>query len=167
MENVKTHPTYKNYGADTEGNIYNLKLNKLIKGSLNKMGQPIFYCGKSYLRSRFIYECFNGIIEKQYQIDHIDNDKTNNKLCNLQKLTPSENSLKKFSSDGQTNVGHRMRKVEAWAIDDKDNKKIFRSLSGAGKVTGVCGPSVQRVCDGIYFSATSKIDGKKYSFKYI
>lgn len=167
MKNIRTHPIFTNYGANEDGEIYNVRLERPVKGSINKMGQKIVGIGKTpKLVSRIVYECFNGPIEEGYQIDHIDNDRTNNKLSNLQKLTKSENCIKKYKVDGYKSDGRKMQKVEA-TEKDTDNKQIFRSLSGAGKVLNICAPSIWRVCEGVYFYATSKNDGKKYSFKYI
>ena len=49
---------------------------------------------KTYLVHRFIYMCFNGVIAEGMEIDHINNNKEDNRLCNLQLLTPQENSKK-------------------------------------------------------------------------
>jgi len=38
-----------------------------------------------------VWECFNGPIPKGLQVNHIDNDKVNNRLSNLELITPSEN----------------------------------------------------------------------------
>ena len=43
---------------------------------------------------RLIWEAFNGPIPDGLTIDHIDNDKTNNRLDNLQLLTNAENNSK-------------------------------------------------------------------------
>ena len=37
---------------------------------------------KTYLVHRFIYECFNGVIAEGMEIDHINNNKEDNRLCN-------------------------------------------------------------------------------------
>lgn len=44
--------------------------------------------------NRFVWECFNGPIPEAMVIDHINDDKSDNRLCNLQLLTIRENSLK-------------------------------------------------------------------------
>jgi hypothetical protein len=166
-EDIKIHPIFTLYGADKEGNIYNVKLKRKINGTMNKMNQRfIGVGGKTILVSRFVYECFNEIITEGYQIDHKDNDRTNNKISNLQKLTKSENCKKKFREDGYKQNGQKMHRVES-TEKGTNNKQTFRSISGAGKVLGICAASVWRVCRGEYFFATSKKDGKKYSFKYI
>lgn len=53
--------------------------------------------GKGYNRyiHRLVYETFIGEIRKGYTIDHIDENKTNNKLENLQQLS-RKNNLKKY-----------------------------------------------------------------------
>jgi hypothetical protein len=43
---------------------------------------------------RFIWEYFNGKIPDSLTVDHIDEDKTNNRINNLQLLTREENSKK-------------------------------------------------------------------------
>lgn len=40
---------------------------------------------------RFIYESIRGVIPEGFQIDHINNCKTDNGIKNLQLLTPQEN----------------------------------------------------------------------------
>ena len=49
---------------------------------------------KNYYVHRFIWECFNGLIPKGMEIDHINDIRDDNRLCNLQLVTPSENSKK-------------------------------------------------------------------------
>jgi len=43
---------------------------------------------------RIIWISANGVLPNGYVIDHINNDKTDNRLCNLQLLTSAQNSLK-------------------------------------------------------------------------
>lgn len=166
METVKTHPTLTNYGADEDGNIYNLKLGKKVTGTLNNYGYRVTSIGgNSVMFSHFVYECFNGEIEKGLQIDHKDNIRDNNKLSNLQKLTPSENNKKKFI-DGYLRNGQKMHRVEV-TDPETGEKKIYRSITGAGTATGTCPASVRRVCRGEYQAATSKIDNKKYLYRFV
>ena len=49
---------------------------------------------KHYDVHRFVYECFRGDILPELQVDHIDNDRQNNCIDNLQLLTPAANCQK-------------------------------------------------------------------------
>ena len=49
---------------------------------------------KTVLSHRFVWECYNGIIPDGLVIDHINDDKIDNRLSNLQLLTTKENNIK-------------------------------------------------------------------------
>lgn len=164
----KSHPVYSSYGADSKGNVYN-KHNK--KMSLHDNGNGYFYIGvfidgklKVIRASRFIYECFNGVIEKYKVIDHIDGDKKNNAIDNLQKITQSENCKKHFTKFEKTYVP--AMKVEATNVDTGE-KKEYKSMSSAAKDLKIQSACVRRICEGLQHMSISKEDEHKYSFKKI
>lgn len=86
------------YKADTTGNIYGLN-GKLLK---------LYLCSSNYLRfkdqnqlkhiyaHRFTWAYFNGVIPKGFEINHIDGNKHNNALTNLELCTRSENMKHAF-----------------------------------------------------------------------
>ena len=55
------------------------------------MGTKITKLAKVY---RFIWECLNGLIPDGKVIDHINDDRENNRLCNLQIVTHQQNCKK-------------------------------------------------------------------------
>lgn len=55
------------------------------------MGTKIAKLAKFY---RFIWECFNGLIPDGKVIDHINDDKEDNRLCNLQIVAHRKNCKK-------------------------------------------------------------------------
>ena len=69
-----------------------------------------------HLAHTVIWMAFNGSIPEGYEVDHIDNDRKNNKLSNLQILTKSENNKKSYTSGnrnfvyGQTNPNSLTRR---------------------------------------------------------
>ena len=77
------------YASDENGNIIHIlkkiptKGNKINRGYLmvhvRKHSQSGF---KHYLVHRFVWEYFNGAIPEGKVIDHINNDKEDNRLCN-------------------------------------------------------------------------------------
>jgi len=50
---------------------------------------------KLFKINRLVYMAFNGEIPEGYEVDHIDGDRFNNSIDNLQILTPAENSAKR------------------------------------------------------------------------
>ena len=70
--------------------------------NVRKHGLPGF---KNYPLHRFVWECYNGIIPSGKEIDHVDNNPTNDKLSNLQLLTPKENNQTKDNSNCAINFG--------------------------------------------------------------
>lgn len=111
---------YYGYEVFEDGTILNKdgsakKLNISPKGYLKSN----FYYNRRlncHLAHTFIWRAFNGDIPKGYEVDHIDNDRTNNKLNNLQLLTKSQNNQKAYDSGnrlflfGDTNPNSKKRK---------------------------------------------------------
>ena len=95
------HPVYDLYASSKDGKIIHIikqepfKGNKTRRGYLNvcvrKHGQSGF---KGYQVHHFIWECFNGFIPDGKVIDHINNNKEDNRLLNLQLITQKQNCKK-------------------------------------------------------------------------
>lgn len=173
---IKKHPLYRNYGADEEGGVWCVKhhKNRQCKLSITNTGRKIVsVCDpnngvrkKSVLVSRFVYECHNNtLIQKGMTVDHIDNDKMNDRPDNLQCLSLSENIKKKYR-DGYTNKGHLKKPVIGWCVDNPEQVFHFKSMTSAGREFGICSPCVRNVCENKQPCSVSKKDGKEYSFKY-
>lgn len=64
---------------------------------------------KRYYVHRFIWEVYNGLIPVGFVIDHHNDIRDDNRLCNLQLITPSENSKKaaKNRDYGFTKYNHQ------------------------------------------------------------
>lgn len=94
------HYLHKAYYATTDGEVISFKgkLPRFIIQCKHGRGYTQFAVSmgkviKSYLTHRFVYETFYGHIPQGMQIHHIDHDKQNNKLDNLQMVTDEENKL--------------------------------------------------------------------------
>lgn len=48
---------------------------------------------------RLVWTAFNGPVPEGYEIDHLDEDKANNMLCNLSMKTRKQNMLKMLKSN--------------------------------------------------------------------
>ena len=92
------HPIYTNFGANKFGQIYNKKTKRVSIGCISNSGymkktlNQIGLLPKKYFIHRFVYECFNGDIPPNYEINHIDSNKQNNCIKNLELMTRSENA---------------------------------------------------------------------------
>ena len=118
------HPIYSQYSASKKGQILSKNRKKILKtGSNSGNGYHYFslYINnvpKSYLVSRFVYECFKGNIPDDKEVDHIDSNKENNSIKNLQLLTHKENAIKSLC-----------KSVKSFNIETRQEKK-FRSIRG-------------------------------------
>ena len=167
MEQIETckHPKYKCYGASKQGEIYNLrngkhlKINRLHNGyfsfSLSENGNS-----KTFLLSRFVYECHKGIIPPKMVCDHIDCNIGNNEIDNLQIITQSDNLKKRRP------FIHKKVKIEATNLTT-GLKKTYNSYNQATKELKIFPQRIKDVCLGYTKSSTSRNDGNKYIFSYI
>ena len=92
------HPIYTNFGANKYGQIYNKKTKRCSIGILQPSGYfNITFSQKGLQRKtfhvhRFVYECIKGDIPEGMEINHIDSNRQNNCIKNLELMTRSENA---------------------------------------------------------------------------
>lgn len=101
MDNTvwKDIPEYEGlYQAGNDGRIKSLKCHteRILKPSITKSGYLQVALRKnnttkSYYVHRLVWEAFNGTVPIGYEVNHIDENKLNAKLSNLNLLTRSEN----------------------------------------------------------------------------
>ena len=92
------HPIYTNFGANKDGQIFNKKTKRCSIGNLLPSGyrsitlKQIGLPKKHFYVHRLVYEIFNGPIPDKMEINHIDSNKQNNCIKNLELMTRSENA---------------------------------------------------------------------------
>lgn len=131
------------YQASNKGKIYSLiskrerALGKHHSGYLNctltKNG-----VAKTFQVHRLVFEAFNGKIPKDLAVDHIDNDRRNNNLENLQLLTKSENSRKaqlgrKHTKEHNQKISDGIRGEKNPMFGKKHTEETKRKISEALK----------------------------------
>lgn len=127
------------YQVSNLGRVKSLNYNrtnkeKILIGDKSKRGYKRFCLSKNgknirFLIHRLVYETFSGVIPQGYQIDHINNDPTDNRLQNLQLLTASENT-KKMYKDNNYNVRCGRAKIKIKCLN---NNVIYNSINEASR----------------------------------
>lgn len=89
-------PMYPNYSISSFGRIRNNRTNRLLKiDETQSYSRISFPDKKHYYLHRLVYCVFNNDYDLEgFVVDHIDGDKRNNCLTNLQKITQQENCLR-------------------------------------------------------------------------
>ena len=164
FQNIKfySHPSYKKYFASKDGQILSLKRKEKKILKLLTKGKDYLYFGlyinntqKTCLVSRFVYECFKGNIPDDKEVDHMDNNKENNSIKNLQLLSHKENIRKS-----------RCKKVKSFNIETRKEKK-FKSVNEAAKYNRISPSAVCLNCKKITKTTKSKRDNMIYVFNYM
>ena len=172
------HPIYDLYASSKDGNIINIikrvphKGNKTFRGYFNvcvrKHGQPRV---KGCQAHRFVWECHNGIIPEGKVIDHISDNKEDNRLCNLQLITQQENCNKSAKDRDYTFAAknHENRKCVKAINKGTNEVTYYYSMSAVQQHIGINAGIVKMVCEGTNHckSGVSKKDGHSYTFQYI
>ena len=170
------HPVYDLYASDKNGNVINL-IKKVPNKGYNNRGylrtSVRKYGGryKGYLVHRFVWECFNGIIPEEKEIDHINNNKKDNRLCNLQLLTHQQN-CKKWASGRDYSFAannHKNRKCVKAINNTTKEVSYFFSMYAVQQHLQINAGSVKKVCEDFdgYKSGVSKKDGHSYQLEYV
>ena len=139
-----------------------------VKPQLAGQGYP-FVClykdgkGKQRYVHRLVAQAFIPNPENKREVDHIDNNKTNNDMSNLRWVTHKENQnnaitrakmledTSKFASQVGANNPFS-RKVRMYSLEG-EYIRTFDTLEEAGKFVGTRAQNISRVCKGERFSS--------------
>ena len=174
MESIKFHPIYKNYGYNAETDeIVHIPTNKVVSQRICNSGYSQFMAShgetqKNVYCHRFIYECCNCLIEKGFEIDHIDKIRTNNTISNLRCVTIQENRKNR----DHTNIikiakdAHKMKRfIKAINVND-GSMFCFNCRNQCAKYFGISAVMVYLVADKHLYRCANTVKGK-ITFEYI
>ena len=170
----KTHPIYTRYAISQDGYVIHITKQVPTKGFENNNGYmklTVYQIGGSNKKSvcvhRLVWETYNGEIPPGQEIDHIDSDKKNNQLDNLQLLNHSSNCKKAVKSKHDLKARLKNRKcLKSLNLTTKKVQYYF-SLTSAAKHLDINPSGVWKVCENIHKSALSKKDNCWYIFEYV
>lgn len=135
-----------------------LKLYKAPNGYMQvRLGQ------KTYLAHRIVWEAFNGPIPEGMQINHINEKKDDNRLENLNLMTPKENCNwgTGVVRNSQARLNGKMsKKVQQYNLDG-DFIKEWPSLMEIKRALGLAQQNVSLCCLGKTKTAYG------YKWKYV
>lgn len=124
---------YPNYTIDEDGNIFSLN-GKIKLPSKDKKGYIHITLSnngirKTFLVHRLVAEHFIDNPNNLLQVNHIDGDKSNNNVTNLEWVTPSDNIIHSFNNglsnySGENNGKSKLTLLEVIEIKKLINNKI-------------------------------------------
>ena len=116
--------------------------------------------GKWHLIHRLVYEAFNGSIPEGLQVNHLNEIKSDNRLENLNLMTPKENT--NFGTGIERRVKKQIngKKSKAVLKFDLNNNllKEYPSIRQVERETGFANQNIVKCCKGKYEQA--------YGFKW-
>ena len=106
---------YKGYTVYSDGRIMsNGKRKVFLKGyDVGKGYDTVKINGKNYYRHRVISDCFLGERPDGFTVNHIDGDKMNNSLVNLEYITFAENYKHALDNNLKKNLGYYLTADDA------------------------------------------------------
>jgi len=146
----KTAYPFTGYEISDNGEVRNAKTKHVLAQQVNNRGYPKVYlmdCGRQngVLVHRLVARAFckNDDTEHKTQVNHINEDKTDNRAVNLEWVTPSENV------NHGTGVDRRARSQSLPVVMVyKGLSVVFDSAGDAEKRTGISAKSIQKCCVG-------------------
>ena len=152
--------------VSTHGRVKsNLRDGRILKATADSKGYlrlrvTLQGVKKSYKVHRLVAQAFIENPEGKAQVNHIDGNKQNNHVNNLEWVTHKANTqhmlLHGLKKKFPNNLPHKAKRVLCVELD-----KVFESMCDASKVTGVPQANISKVCRGIRNTAGG------YTWKYI
>lgn len=142
------------YFIDENGNVYSVALGRYVKKTLMNTGYysvslVIDGVRKKHLLHRLLAQKFIPNPNRFTQVNHIDGNKVNNRLDNLEWCTPSQNQLHAFKLGLKSNSHPKpSRRVSVSCVDSKGNKRTFNSITEASRSTGSLHSSINNCLKG-------------------
>jgi hypothetical protein len=132
-------PNYNNYSVSEDGVVrrdagYGCRKSRILKPDTDKHGYKKVTLSKNSKQKRFLVhrlvaEAFIPNVENKPHVNHKDSNRLNNRVCNLEWVTPRENQLHAYNFGNKDHSGSRNGRS---ILKEKDVLEI-KSLLSLGK----------------------------------
>ena len=121
--------------------------------------------GQFFLVHRLVAAAFLGRAPslEQWVVNHVDNDRCNNHVSNLEYVTPSENAQHAWTANGSQRLPKRGQSV-LWRACGHEFWSSAASQAETARALGVSPACVSRCCRGLSLSCKAT-DGRIYEFQ--
>jgi hypothetical protein len=167
-EQWRTLPAGGQYIISDKGRIISLSYKKSLKPSFIKtvINRNGYYQFAAYIDGKYksltvhrqVALAFCEIKEDYKQVNHINGIKTDNRACNLEFVTPSENMKHAYRTGLKTNIPSEQARLSAHKMAAMKFRKevmcietgeIFVSAKEAAKKLNLTTNCISRVCTGV------------------
>lgn len=154
LKTMKFIPGYEGlYAATEDGRIFSYRKNRFLRPRKNKDGYyRVDLCkngkSKTYLVHRLIAATYLDNPENLLQVNHKDEDKTNNALLNLEWISPKDNI--NYGTGKERSAKSRQKKVICL-----ETKEVFDSVTEAAKAVNINPSNISRCLTGRHKTAAS------------
>ena len=137
-----------NYSVSNLGRVKNNKNEYILKGGMqngyHSVSIPISPGNNKHFRvNRLVAQTFIPNLDNKPYVNHIDGNKLNNNVENLEWVTASENSVHAYQNGLREN--NRARKVNQYTLEGK-YMMTFDSIAEAEYQTGTCASKISMAC---------------------
>lgn len=149
---IRIIENYPNYTISDKGDVINIKTNKQLKPYTRKDGYVVVSLSKGgkkykcYLH-RLVAETFIPNPDNLPQVNHIDEDKTNNCVSNLEWITPKDNCNHGTRNERQ-GLGHS-KPIEQYDLEGNFIKE-WDSATQVERDLGFNHSNISKCCLGRY-----------------
>lgn len=145
MEKWITSKQYPDYECSDLGRIKNKTTNKILKGTISNKGYIMVHIKnkKNISVHRLIAEAFIDNPENKPFINHIDGNKTNNNINNLEWCTHLENVRHMINTLHKNPGGRNKRSIRC-----VETNTVFESAVQAEKEMNIFNGTIIQCCNG-------------------